>query len=593
MTETDQARRFLRLLFEQKRESDHVLIWKLHGRHSRFFLNIDQAAEYAAAESRDVYFGVGLSPTDNGPAARCLAENIAGIAGVWCDLDIFHPIAHSKKNLPPDEKAALKILSQIAYRATFIIHSGYGLQAWWLFKELWIFETPEERTRGAQLAQKWNQYIRAAAQRLGWEADSVGDLARVLRIPGTINGKIPDEPKPVRIKWGKQERRYNPSELEELVGTIELPAALAGNGDTAGAAGDWSRTSDTGLVIDPDRQPPIEMYQELRRKSRRFVLTIEHQRTDLADQSVSSYDMALAAIAVRHSWKDQDIADLLVMHQRRYPLMSDGSVRGIKGVRDRPKYFTNTIAKARLAATPDARVQRLKDRSQTNGHQPPPAPSPESASGSAPAAAGDTTSSNAPSEAPPFNVLDDLSAIFRVKILRVLKQLSDPPLYTIETERGNVAIGEVQNLIEQRALRNRLANIGVYLTKRKEDEWEPIATALLESVTAVETTADATYHGAARAWIRDYLMETVIVDSIEEADRGGNPFVKEGALYLSSANLRKFLIMNNGERQLTARELTDALRGIGAAPVTMFLQTGEQRTSRSLWKLAGAPDEYR
>ena len=131
------------------------------------------------------------------------------------------------------------------------------------------------------------------------------------------------------------------------------------------------------------------------------------------------------------------------------------------------------------------------------------------------------------------------------------------------------------------------------MTKRKEDEWEPIATALLESVTAVETTADATYHGAARAWIRDYLMETVIVDSIEEADRGGNPFVKEGALYLSSANLRKFLIMNNGERQLTARELTDALRGIGAAPVTMFLQTGEQRTSRSLWKLAGAPDEYR
>lgn len=589
MSQTDQARHFLRLLFDNKRESDHVLIWRLRGRHSAFFTDLDKAADYAAQESKDVYFGVGLAPQDYGPDKRGRAEDVAGIAGLWCDIDFFHPIAHAKKNLPPDEQSALEILKSLAYKSTLIVHSGYGLQAWWLFKELWIFDTPEERARAAQLAQRWNHYVRAAAHRLNWEADSVGDLARVLRIPGTFNAKLPEQPQPVRIKWGKEERRYNPSELEEIVSGLEMPrAALATAGDSAG---DWSRESDTGLIIDPDRQPPIELYQEIRRKSRRLVLTLEHQRPDLGDQSVSSYDMALAAIAVRHGWSDQQITDLLIMHQRKYPLMTNGQIRGIKGVRDRPKYFQTTIAKARIAAGPDARVERLKSRARTNGHQAP-APSLPVTSGSAPAGDGETSSS-APPEAPPFNALEELSAIFKVRITRVLKQLSDPPLYTIETERGNVAIGEVQNLIEQRALRNRLANIGIYLTKRKEDEWEPIATALLDCVTPVETTADATYHGAARSWIRDYLIDTTIVDSIEEADRGGNPFVKDGKLHLSSSSLRKFLIMNNGERNLTARELTDALRGIGAEPVVIFLETAEHRTSRSLWRLPAKPEEYR
>jgi hypothetical protein len=134
--------------------------------------------------------------------------------------------------------------------------------------------------------------------------------------------------------------------------------------------------------------------------------------------------------------------------------------------------------------------------------------------------------------------------------------------------------------------------LGVYLTKRKEDEWEPIATALLECCTAVETTADATYQGAARGWIREYLRESTVMDSLEEADRGQNPFIKDGTLIISSAGLRKFLIMNNGERQLTARELTDALRSIGAQPRIHFLEAGEKRTSRSLWELPGKADEY-
>lgn len=582
--QTTQARRFLGLLFQEKPADQHVLIWRLAGRHSRFFKDLDAAAIYAVQQQRDVYFGVGLSPEDFGADKRCPADRITGLAGLWCDLDIFHPAAHAKQNLPPDEPAALKILNQIAVKATVIIHSGYGLQAWWIFKEPWIFAGDEERTRGAALAQRWNQYIRAAAKGQGFDVDSVHDLARVLRIPGTYNGKVADDPKPVRLWRGKEERRYNPSDLAELVADIELPEPSA-----PAAAGDWNRDAQTGLIINPDRQPPADKMKMLR-NSARFRATWDHRRGEFTDQSTSSYDLALAGIAVRHGWSDQEIADLLIAHQMKYPLMTNGQVRGVRGVRDRPRYFQTTIAKARAANAPDPRIARLRQSqappAYANGHAPSPTAAPSPGADNPPP----------PNDPPPpsetGDLLADLSSLLRVKITRVVKQLSQPALYSIETERGKVAIGEVQNLIEQRALRNRLADVGVYLTKRKEEEWEPIATALLQACEPVEVTADATFDGAARAWLRDYLSETVIMDSLEEADRGQNPFVRETTLYISSTALRKFLMTNNGERNLTTRELADSLRTIGAKPKTMFLQNGEHRTSRSLWELPGKPEDY-
>lgn len=598
MKQTDQAARFLRLLFEQKNPDHYVLIWTLQGRHSKFFKDLSAAAEYAAGK-RDVYTGVGLSPEDYGPQARCTAGNIAGITGLWADIDIYHPGAHAKANLPEDDNAALNILKTANARPTLIVHSGYGLQAWWLFKEPWIFADQAERNQAAALAHKWDQYIRQTAHSLGFDTDSVGDLARVLRIPGTLNGKIPDDPKHVKLRWGKEDRRYNPSSLSEIVSALDLP-----DEPTPTAAGDWSRGAEVSLIINPDRQPPIERYAELRRKSRRFVLTIEHQRPDLKDQSGSSYDMALAAISARHGWTDQEIADLLIFHQRKYPLDSAGQIRGVRGVRDRPRYFFTTIAKARRLCEPNENIQRLRQATATPAEPPTGEPADEpTAAGPQPTGPAAATPPEEPPErpadapdppepAPAVDLLSELSKLLKVRIKRIIKLMSDPPLYTIETERGDVAIGEVQNLIEQRALRNRLANVGVYLTKRKEEDWEPIATSLLQCCTAVETTADATTNGAARAWIRDYLTETVIMDSIEEADRGQNPFIRDQQLNISSAGLRKFLIMNNGERQLTARDLTDALRKIGARPQTVYVESDGRRTSRSVWILPGKPEDH-
>ena len=57
------------------------------------------------------------------------------------------------------------------------------------FKELWGFESDRERQRAADLSLRWSQTLKAHAAARGWAVDSVHDLARVMRLPGTLNFK--------------------------------------------------------------------------------------------------------------------------------------------------------------------------------------------------------------------------------------------------------------------------------------------------------------------------------------------------------------------------------------------------------------------
>jgi hypothetical protein len=46
----------------------------------------------------------------------------------------------------------------------------------------------------------WQEIIRAKAAELGWAYGAgVGDLSRVLRLPGSVNRKVADQPRPCRV----------------------------------------------------------------------------------------------------------------------------------------------------------------------------------------------------------------------------------------------------------------------------------------------------------------------------------------------------------------------------------------------------------
>ena len=198
MTETTE---FLEQLWGGKPDDLYLLIWTLAGKKSAWFQDTDDAARYIAECSGDVYVGVGLSEIERPADRRCPANEIVGIAGMWADIDYEDGEAHKsdpkKLPLPPDGASARKIISAVGLDPTIIVHSGHGLQAWWLLKEPLIFDNEVERKAAAMMSKLWQKNIQKRAELMGWSVDSVPDLARLLRVPGTMNCKT--DPVPVQI----------------------------------------------------------------------------------------------------------------------------------------------------------------------------------------------------------------------------------------------------------------------------------------------------------------------------------------------------------------------------------------------------------
>lgn len=159
-----------------------------------------EAGERAAelAEDHDVYLNVGLRGRDLGERRRGGAENVIALPGLWADIDIKDPV-HKQPNLPPTRKEALKIVKGIPLPPSYVVDSGHGVQAWWLFREPWVFGGEREREEAEELSRRLQVTLREQAGRYGWHLDGTHDLARLMRIPGTVNRKR--EPKEVRIVW--------------------------------------------------------------------------------------------------------------------------------------------------------------------------------------------------------------------------------------------------------------------------------------------------------------------------------------------------------------------------------------------------------
>ena len=189
---------FLAQLFDDAIADDRrVCIFTLPDRRTRHFLSLKAAALHADKEAvtKDVYFGVGLAGSSFGK--RNAASEIAAIGGLWADIDIVAPW-RADKRLPETLDEARALLEKLPFPPSIVIDSGHGLHAWWLFKEPWVFESNDERIEAAKIAKGWHGQVCRAAEAFGWKLENLGDLARVMRSPGTWNRKG-DPPIEVRV----------------------------------------------------------------------------------------------------------------------------------------------------------------------------------------------------------------------------------------------------------------------------------------------------------------------------------------------------------------------------------------------------------
>ena len=190
----------------------------------RVFTDLDAATKYVTYLNGDgregIYARVTTIRAALQPGKRGGAADSAALPALWADLDIAGP-GHAEQNLPPDEDAAKKIIATSGLPSpTLWIHSGGGLYPIWLLTQPHHI-TDDNLDQAKHLTADWQRVIEHAAAVHGWRyGRGVGDLARVLRIPGTINRKA-GLARPCRITAATQ-ARYSLQLLQDA-----LDAAIA------------------------------------------------------------------------------------------------------------------------------------------------------------------------------------------------------------------------------------------------------------------------------------------------------------------------------------------------------------------------------
>jgi hypothetical protein len=547
---------FLEQLWGEKPSDLYVLIWTLQDKRSRWFRSVEEAAAAVAQTPQDVYVGVGLSPRDYGPSRRCPSEEITGIAGLWADFDLQSE-AH-KKALPATIPDALSIIPA-GMPPTIVVATGNGAHAWWLFKEPLLFENDQERRDAARLVTRWHTLLRLNAAARGWAFDRLSDLARVLRIPGTVNGKDPANPKEVTVDRFT-DRRYNFSDFEEALDEAAVPDPET----EERAVREWAeRFQDKPLVINPAARIPQETLDGWMAQDMRFRNTWLRQRHDLKDQSQSGYDLALADFGVEAGLSEQQIVDLIVHHRSLYAQKQ----------RTRIDYFQRTIAKAyRQGPTteaPQAAPCAPEDRPADGNAMPGP-------------------------ELGKTLLCEQISRALGVRIVRLVKITGKEPAYHMELEDAKIEFPHVGKLISQEAVRVAIAAAaGKLIPRIKPKHWEQLAQVMLDACIVEQGSVEMEWEGAARTYVAQYLAETGFIESIDgqTVQNQRKPMVIDGRIAINASDLQIY-VNKTTFQNLSVKAIASMLSVMGGKQVRV---RGQRFREQSRWLLPVEqfdPSEY-
>ena len=210
---------FFKLIYAEADPSRLMYLWTLPDKKTEQLpiCNIDyiiNSAMEKTAAGKDVYFGLSIGNKILDEYTRPKNDEVESLTCLWCDIDIASEYAHKSKALPPDLDAAISLLPAELY-PSIIVFSGYGIHAYWLLREEWELDTPDELRQAQELLQRLQGTIRNKAAAQGWHVDSIADPTRVLRVPCTWNFKNKQNPVAGYI-LSMSDDRYNISDFDIL-----------------------------------------------------------------------------------------------------------------------------------------------------------------------------------------------------------------------------------------------------------------------------------------------------------------------------------------------------------------------------------------
>jgi hypothetical protein len=336
----------------------YLTVWSVEGDGNRTrWIPADQPESIASAVvevdsapgTRAVYLGIALTASAGESDERMVADPnakrgvmVAGLLGVIADIDIAGPGHDDKRTLPPDETAARRIIDSMGLSPSLVVHSGGGLHAYWLFDEPWIFgstgddlfggqgvdqqRAQAERADAAELLWSWVTTLRVNARGIGgWWVDPVGDLPRVLRVPGSTNRKQ-DPARPVLVAERDDNNRYSVDDLWEhvadkavleqykLAGKEIADGLLAGVDVTAV----WARATSPAYASRNYLPPWLEMVIDVDADmgDGKIGATFAGKRAEF-NNDASTYDAALARLLADAEIEPEMICEAVMCRRLR------------------------------------------------------------------------------------------------------------------------------------------------------------------------------------------------------------------------------------------------------------------------------------
>lgn len=555
--------RHLDIMFGNADEGLKFLVCGKDNFAGRWFDNVASAADWAVerAEKVDVYVGVGMRreeperDPDGVLRKRGLANEIDAVPGFWLDLDVAGP-DHKKKNLPPTFEDGRKFIDELfpMHPPSLVIMSGHGLQAYWLFPEVLVFSDDDERKRFQKVSERFAGTARAFAKTKGWTIDSVFDIARVLRLGGTVNRKSDPVATVVEVpQEGTRVQRYDLEEIEGLLIAEEMVLNDEGKPKILDPVG--------FLTLSKDRYPPTDALVSLVANNDKFRESWERGRKDMSDQSPSSYDFSLAVMAVRAGWKDQEIADLLISWRVKHRIELKATKRG--GIR--LDYYQRTISKARSVVAQESVGKPFEDESET------PVPAPGVA----------ITSDERK------KIIDKVRRIFGLPIERFVQRGSgDDALFSFILSDGtSIPIGTAASLDSQQVIRAKIFPVAHRFPIRMKNETFDRMMASLGSIVEIIDNPESTRAGKFGTLLLEYFVAKT--SNLRETDwqrnlMNGDPFIRDDSVFISVPNLESWIKFQY-TRKVSSLDLWTDLPEWGFVQSSESARVGGRKLSRRYW----------
>ena len=205
----------------------------------------------------DVWGGCCLRREPLGNGKRGGTMDVCAVPGLWLDVD-FAGSVHKSDKLPAENEANLWV-EGLEVQPTLVVNSGHGLQLWWLFNEPQYLHDDFAIRKAQLLSSDFFTTLNQSAKGQGWTLDNVSDLARIMRIPGTVNRK--SDPVPVTLLKADGPRYLR----EDLLRFIAKVGA-------SGASSSVPQSSSTAIAMLKADSAEMRTEEEIEQKKRDITL---------------------------------------------------------------------------------------------------------------------------------------------------------------------------------------------------------------------------------------------------------------------------------------------------------------------------------